>query len=98
MSDLVDLVADLIPTPAVSQNVAGWPENEQDFYRTGEWTVFTDRAKQITRIRQVKAAEAILAALGYRVVETPLGEFMKSGGAAKCLTLSIAGWLYGGRP
>ncbi len=31
-----------------------------------------------------------LTAAGFRVVQTPLGEFMKSGGAAKCLTLSLS--------
>ena len=30
-----------------------------------------------------------LAAAGFRVVETPLTEFMKAGGAAKCLTLRL---------
>ncbi|WP_460205985.1 bifunctional arginine dihydrolase/ornithine cyclodeaminase [Scytonema sp. NUACC21] len=37
-----------------------------------------------------KASEALkarLAQVGFQVVETPLSEFMKAGGAAKCLTL-----------
>lgn len=37
-----------------------------------------------------------LAALGLHAAETPLSEFMKSGGSAKCLTLSLDGWMYGG--
>lgn len=37
-----------------------------------------------------------LGALGLRVIETPLSEFMKSGGSAKCLTLSLDGWMYRG--
>jgi N-dimethylarginine dimethylaminohydrolase len=32
--------------------------------------------------------------LGLRLAETPLTEFMKSGGSAKCLTLSLDGWMY----
>jgi lysine-ketoglutarate reductase/saccharopine dehydrogenase-like protein (TIGR00300 family) len=32
---------------------------------------------------------ARLNAAGFEVIETPLGEFMKSGGAAKCLTLRL---------
>ncbi|MCW0366323.1 N(G),N(G)-dimethylarginine dimethylaminohydrolase [Xanthomonas sacchari] len=32
---------------------------------------------------------AALAAIGYRVVQTPLDEFLKAGGAAKCLTLRL---------
>jgi lysine-ketoglutarate reductase/saccharopine dehydrogenase-like protein (TIGR00300 family) len=31
-----------------------------------------------------------LAGEGFRVVETPMSEFMKAGGAAKCLTLSLS--------
>jgi len=38
--------------------------------------------------------KGILEELGYTVVETPLTEFMKSGGSAKCLTLSLDGWLF----
>jgi N-dimethylarginine dimethylaminohydrolase len=34
----------------------------------------------------------LLGELGFSVLETPLSEFMKSGGSAKCLTLSIEGW------
>lgn len=36
----------------------------------------------------------VLDSLGFAVFETPLTEFMKSGGSAKCLTLSLGGWLY----
>lgn len=32
---------------------------------------------------------AALKAIGYRVVQTPLDEFLKAGGAAKCLTLRL---------
>jgi len=37
----------------------------------------------------------LLGELGFSVIETPLSEFMKSGGSAKCLTLSIEGWTNG---
>lgn len=37
-----------------------------------------------------------LAKLGLAVTETPLSQFMKSGGSAKCLTLSLDGWMYRG--
>jgi len=39
-----------------------------------------------------KASDALktrLAALGFQVIETPLTEFLKAGGAAKCLTLRV---------
>ncbi|RAP58347.1 arginine deiminase-related protein [Oleiagrimonas sp. MCCC 1A03011] len=39
-----------------------------------------------------RASDALrdgLRGLGYDVIETPLGEFMKSGGSAKCLTLRL---------
>ncbi len=39
-----------------------------------------------------KASDALkgrLAAVGFRVIETPLTEFLKAGGAAKCLTLRV---------
>ncbi|YAF96339.1 MAG: TIGR00300 family protein [Nodularia sp. CChRGM 3473] len=35
------------------------------------------------------ALKARLAAVGFRVIETPLTEFLKAGGAAKCLTLRV---------
>jgi len=34
----------------------------------------------------------LLEGLNFSVLETPLSEFMKSGGSAKCLTLSLEGW------
>ena len=37
----------------------------------------------------ISAAKVALEAAGLRVVATPLSEFMKSGGAAKCLTLRL---------
>ncbi len=37
----------------------------------------------------------LLGGLRFSVIETPLSEFMKSGGSAKCLTLSIEGWTNG---
>ncbi|UYB53986.1 arginine deiminase-related protein [Xanthomonas sp. AM6] len=39
--------------------------------------------------RATPALCAALAAIGYRVVQTPLDEFLKAGGAAKCLTLRL---------
>jgi len=39
--------------------------------------------------RATPALQQALEAAGLRVVATPLSEFMKSGGAAKCLTLRL---------
>ncbi len=36
--------------------------------------------------------KTILVDVGFSVLQTPLSEFMKSGGSAKCLTLSLDGW------
>lgn len=36
--------------------------------------------------------QQLLEGLGFSIIETPLTEFMKSGGSAKCLTLNLAGW------
>jgi hypothetical protein len=60
--DLVALVADLIPKPAVSAYVADWPQDEQDYYRDHRGS-FTDCNRELDRMRQEKAARAILAAL-----------------------------------
>jgi N-dimethylarginine dimethylaminohydrolase len=40
--------------------------------------------------------QQLLEGLGFTIQQTPLTEFMKSGGGAKCLTLSLAGWTYAG--
>jgi N-dimethylarginine dimethylaminohydrolase len=37
---------------------------------------------------------ALLNERGFSVNETPLSEFIKSGGSAKCLTLCLRGWMY----
>jgi N-dimethylarginine dimethylaminohydrolase len=37
----------------------------------------------------------LLDGLGFLLQESPLSEFMKSGGSAKCLTLSLSGWANG---
>jgi N-dimethylarginine dimethylaminohydrolase len=50
--------------------------------------------RTIVMNRAVPRLTSRLAALGFSVRETPLSEFMKSGGSAKCLTLSLAGWVY----
>jgi arginine dihydrolase len=42
--------------------------------------------------RATPRLKELLCGLGFSVLETPLSEFMKSGGSAKCLTLSIEGW------
>lgn len=62
MTDLVALVADLIPRPA-----------EIESFPPGDWRSFTDRADALARIRQEKAARAILAALGMESRETDHG-------------------------
>jgi arginine dihydrolase len=51
-----------------------------------EQTIFMNRATP--RLKE------FLCGLGFSVVETPLSEFMKSGGSAKCLTLSLDGWAH----
>jgi N-dimethylarginine dimethylaminohydrolase len=37
----------------------------------------------------------VLGELNFSVQESPLSEFMKSGGGAKCLTLNLSGWANG---
>ena len=49
-------------------------------------TIFVNHASD--RLR------AILDGFGFAVVATPLGEFLKGGGGAKCLTLCLSGWAY----
>jgi lysine-ketoglutarate reductase/saccharopine dehydrogenase-like protein (TIGR00300 family) len=54
---------------------------------------FACNAVNIDRILILNKAtpelRAQLAAVGFEVIETPLAEFMKAGGAAKCLTLRL---------
>lgn len=66
---LIDAISELIPTPEVSSYVADWPTDEQDYYRTGSWTSFTQRAEALAHLRQRKAAAAIVAALGTHLRE-----------------------------
>jgi N-dimethylarginine dimethylaminohydrolase len=49
-------------------------------------TVFLNRA--------TPRLTALLAGLGFAVEQTPLSEFMKAGGGAKCLTLCLDGWAH----
>lgn len=42
--------------------------------------------------RTTPRLKKLLFGQGLSVLETPLSEFMKSGGSAKCLTLSLDGW------
>ncbi|MDD5248692.1 MAG: arginine deiminase-related protein [Rhodocyclaceae bacterium] len=48
--------------------------------------------------RATPRLRARLAALGFSLRETALSEFMKAGGSAKCLTLSLDGWVYEALP
>ncbi len=48
--------------------------------------------------RATPRLQALLAALGFALRETPWSEFMKAGGSAKCLTLSLDGWVYEALP
>lgn len=57
-----DLIASLIPAPAVSEHVADWPEDEREFFRHGDWDSFSDRRAKLDKIRRYKVADAILAA------------------------------------
>ena len=65
---------------------------------SGEANLFCANAvcvgRTIVMNRAAPRLTASLAALGFSVRETPLSEFMKSGGSAKCLTLSLDGWIY----
>ena len=51
--------------------------------------------KTIIVNRMSKRLKTILENLGYKIVETPLTEFIKSGGSAKCLTLLLNPRKYG---
>lgn len=51
------------------------------------WTIVMNQATH--RLKK------LLDGLGFSVLETSLSEFMKSGGSAKCLTLSLEGWANG---
>lgn len=48
-----------------------------------------DLGDAIAMNRASDALKAKLAQAGFKVLETPLGEFLKAGGAAKCLTLRL---------
>ena len=48
--------------------------------------------KSIVMNRGTARLTKLLGELGFSVLETPLTEFMKSGGGAKCLTLALEGW------
>jgi hypothetical protein len=96
-ADLVKLVAALIPAPADSGYVEDWPEDEREFYREGDWTSFTDRAEKLARLRQEKAARAILAALGLSPQEAEtipgswLDEIRDYGDAFRCDAIKAGG-------
>lgn len=55
--------------------------------------VCIDRTVVMNRV--TPRLKELLYGLGFSVLETPLSEFMRSGGSAKCLTLSIKGWANG---
>lgn len=65
---------------------------------TAEGNLFCANAVCVGRVilmnRATPRLSALLTALGFLVRETPLSEFIKSGGSAKCLTLSLDGWVY----
>jgi hypothetical protein len=60
--DLVALVADLIPRP-LPHNMGDWPEEERDAFEEASRNDPIHRDDILARMRQEKAARAILAAL-----------------------------------
>jgi hypothetical protein len=71
-ADLVALVADLIPRPTSSGPVEDWPQDERDYYRDHRGS-FTACNRELGRMRQEKAARAILAALRIEPGHRPAG-------------------------
>lgn len=61
--DLVARIADVLPTPQVSEIVGKWPADERDYFRTGDWMSFSDRREKLDRLRREKAARAVLDVL-----------------------------------
>lgn len=51
--------------------------------------------QKVVMNRATPRLENLLGDIGFEVLETPLSEFIKSGGGVKCLTLSLAGWANG---
>ena len=51
--------------------------------------------KSVVMNRASSRLTQLLGAAGFTVYQTPMSEFMKSGGSAKCLTLCISGALLG---
>lgn len=63
--DIVESLVRVLPTPEAAPYVADWPDDEIEFYRTGdEWHSFSERAEMLGRIRKVKAALDVLSVLG----------------------------------
>jgi N-dimethylarginine dimethylaminohydrolase len=64
----------------------------------GEASLFCANAvcvgRTIVMNRSTSRLTRFLNQQGFKVVETPLTEFLKAGGGAKCLTLSLDGWVY----
>jgi hypothetical protein len=66
-ADLEPLIA-ILPAPAVPERINDWPEDEQDFFRSGYskepgdggWHDYTERLEILTRMRKEKLAEQIV--------------------------------------
>ncbi len=67
---------------ADSTYVENWSEGCQVFKKSADFDSFMKIMNKISDDLQYK-----LASKGFEVVQTPLTEFLKAGGAAKCLTL-----------
>lgn len=65
--DIVERVVAALPPITHGPYVPDWPEDEQDYCRNGDWVDFSDREVSLQRIRRVKAARDVLAALGIEV-------------------------------
>lgn len=50
--------------------------------------------KTLLMNRATPRLAALLGERGFSIQETPLTEFIKAGGSAKCLTLCLDGWIY----
>lgn len=64
MSADVARLADLLGEQLFDRGreVDAWPADEREFYRSGDWTGFEDRAEKLARLRLEKAARHVIAA------------------------------------
>lgn len=61
MSDAREALVALIPPPRAPEHVDHWPQDEQDYYRHGNFSDWAERLEVLDRMRREKVADAILA-------------------------------------